>query len=502
MTGCGSTRGESVTLEPLRLWHAATVRPTPSVSIARESPRGAGSSGPWTVAARGQSQNGHAASVSRTWRWHPSQSVSARMARRYQNARRGAGLTRARRRATTTAMRDLTLAERLLARVAEISRRGDVIVHTNSGSWGGRIGRWKEHLPEDMFAFYERLNGLVFHYAFADAPDDWNGFALLALDEDGKKVIDPRTRYLRLPRQAASRYPGHFFQPGAVSPATESLFFLGDDAAWGVLLLRDGDAVRFRRWDNDGFLHAMPDTFTAVIERLIDNGFAHTWAYDAHPDTDRVRARLATPTAGRETFALEVLAREEASASAMRRAVLDGFDDETLDKVVRALGLAKATKGAAREAKVAAVDAACAEPVGEKAALAAMRATGHRRPSAEGFARRFVVGSGTLAKLSLRLRYAPGVKPVILEQATLVRVLDALPGVDVGADFPGPRALIQCAYPPKCGIWWSPFVNYHEENENEAYTAMRYEVTLPAARAAGLEAGRTYASTALPSVEG
>lgn len=399
-------------------------------------------------------------------------------------------------------MRDLTLAERLLARIAEISRRGDVIVHVNTGSWGGRVGRWKDTLPTDMLAFYERLNGFVFHYAFTDAPDDWHGFALLALDEDGKKVIDPKSRSLRIPRQVASRYPKHFFQDGALGPGDEVLFFLGDDAAWGVLMLGAGESARFTRWNNDGDLHAMPDTFTAVIERLIANGFAHTWAYDSHPESDALRARLAKPAPERETYALEVLSKEELSESDARRAMIAALDDDAVDKLVRAFGLAKECKEASRDEKIAAVDLACTRPVDDKAALAAMRATGHKKPTRELFDARFLIGAGPLARLSLRLSHAPGVTRVILEEATLVRVLDTIPGVDVASSFPAPRALLQCAYPPKCRIWWSPFAEHAYETENEAYTTMRFKVALPASRVTGLEAGRTYASSALPSVEG
>lgn len=400
-------------------------------------------------------------------------------------------------------MRDLTLAERLLARVAEISRRGDVVVHVNTGSWGGRVGRWKDTLPADMLAFYDRLNGFVFHYAFTDAPDDWHGFSLLALDEDGKKVIDPKSRSFGLPRQVASRFPKYFFQDDALRPDEDVLFFLGDASAWGVLMLGAGDDACFTRWSNDGDLHAMPDTFTAVIERLIANGFAHTWAYDNHPVAAAVRARLATPAPARETYALEVLSKEERSESAARRAMIAALrEDDAVDKLVRAFGLAKACKEASRDEKIAAVDVACTRPVDDKAALAAMRATGHKKPTRALFDARFLIGAGPLARLSLRLRHAPGVTPVILEEATLVRVLDTIPGVDVASSFPAPRALLQCAYPPKCRIWWSPFAEFTYETENEAHTTMRFTVALPASRVTGLEVGRTYASSALPSVEG
>ncbi len=344
-------------------------------------------------------------------------------------------------------MRDLTLAERLLARVAEISRRGDVIVRVNTGSWGGRVGRWKDTLPADMLALYDRLNGFVFHYAFTDAPDDWHGFSLLALDEDGKKVIDPKSRTLSLPRQVASRFPKHFFQSDALGPDENVLLFLGDASAWGVLMLGAGESARFTRWNNDGDLDPMPDTFTAVVERLITNGFAHTWAYDNHPEAAAVRARLATPTPDRETYALEVLSREELSESDARRAMISAHrKDDVLDKLVRAFGLAKTCKDASRDEKIAAVDLVCTRPVDDKVALAAMRATGHKKPTRELFDERFLIGAGPFARLSLRLRHASGVTPVMLEEATLVRVLDTIPGVDVASSFPAPRALLQCAH--------------------------------------------------------
>ena len=41
----------------------------------------------------------------------------------------------------------------------------------------------------------------------------------------------------------------------------------------------------------------------------------------------------------------------------------------------------------------------------------------------------------------MRLRHAPGVTPVILEEATLVRGRDTIADVDVAWNSPAPRAL-------------------------------------------------------------
>jgi len=399
-------------------------------------------------------------------------------------------------------MRELTLAEKLLARVGEISRRSDVVVRNLSRSWGGPIGRWKDTLPADMFALYSRLNGLVFHYSFKDQPDSYHGFQLLALDADGKKVIDPRRATLRIPRQAAKRYPDHFFQQGAVEPTEDVLFFMGSDDAWGVLMLGAGEGARFVRWDNDGYTHAMPATFTQVIERLIDNGFAHTWAYDSHPESAAVRERLAKQVELRHSFDIVVHSRAELSESAYRLRFLSPFDDATVGKIAKALG--KPPKDASREALVALIDEACSKPeaVSDKSAVAAMKATGHRKPTRELFVERFAAGSGPLVELELTLRYKKSEIPFATDPDTLVRALDCLEGSRVGEGYPGVRSMLQYEYPPKSRIYFSPFLSYDcDYPKKGAPQELRYKLLMHGWRAAGLEADKTYPSTALSAVE-
>jgi hypothetical protein len=400
-------------------------------------------------------------------------------------------------------MTDLSLAEKLLARIGEISRRSDVIVRNQSNVWGGPIGRWKDTLPADMLAFFTRLNGLVFHYAFKDQPDHQHGFALLALDSDGKKVIDPIARAYRIPRQAAKRYPAHFFQPGEVQPETDVLFFFGSDDAWGVIMVGAGQDATFRSWDNDGFTKPMPATFTQLIERLMDNGFAHTWSYESHPDTDAVRERLARKVPERHSLDVVVHSRTELSAAGHREKFLARFDDDAIAKMARALG--KPPKSADRAALLAVIHTACgdADSVTDKAAVAAMRATGHKKPTRELFIERFVPGDEALVELDLTLRYVKSEIPFALDRVTLVRALDSLPGSRFAEDFPGPRELLQCTYPPKDGIFFHPWLACEtDEVDDPSPTEQRYKRLVARSwRATGLEAGKTYACTALPAVE-
>lgn len=399
-------------------------------------------------------------------------------------------------------MRDLTLAEKLLARIGEISRRSDVIVREQSYSWSGPIGRWKDTLPADMFAFYERLNGLVFHYSFKDKPDSYHGFRLLALDTDGKKVIDPLVRQLRVPRQAAKRYPKHFFQEGEITPEAEVLFFLGSDDAWGVLMLGAAESATFRRWDNDGFTKPMPATFTQVIERLIDNGFAHTWAYEQHPETDAVREQLSRKVPERHSFDIVVHGRKETSADEFRAKKLAALDDGAVTKIAKALG--KPAKDADRTALVSLINAACADAnaLPEKAALAAMKATGHKKPTRELFIERFAVGSDPVVELDLTLRYIKSEIPFATDPDTLARALDSLPGARVAEDFPAPRVLLQCEYPAKARIYYRPWLECdYEYPKSASPKEIRYKLVMHGWRATGIEEGKTYACTALAAVE-
>jgi len=169
-------------------------------------------------------------------------------------------------------MSNLTLAQRLLVRIGQISQRSDVIVQAQSPSrsGGNRLNKWQSKLPADMYAFYQAINGLKFHYAFADAPDHWHGLEFVALEEDGRKMIDTFRNIYRIPHQAAKKYPAYFFQDGEVDPNTPVLFFFGDDSGWGIIMTGEGPNASFPHWDNDGYLKDRGTSFTGVLEKPLD----------------------------------------------------------------------------------------------------------------------------------------------------------------------------------------------------------------------------------------
>ncbi len=401
----------------------------------------------------------------------------------------------------------LSLAQRLLARIGELSERSDVIVHQHSHSWSNRVGKWAGKLPADMLAFYQELNGLVFRYAFADEPDAWHGLEFLALDEGGKKTIDTWRRVYRLPHQAVKRYPSFFFQEGSLSPSEPALFFFGDDSGWGIIMSGNGEDVRFHHWDNDGFLRPLGTSFTALVERLIARGFAHTWAYsDTHPDTDAVVARLATPAPLRATFEIAVEAREELTADQERRKKLEALDQASRDKLLRALGLGKglATRGA--EEKLEALAAACAttEGMDDKSGKAAMAAMGLRNRSLEDFRAWWWTDGKPRVRVQVKIQALEEHPPTQREEGTLVRALHAIPDLRVTAGFPGAPEVLRYMLPlRRIKMHWTPF---EASKSIEGWTNARkpsatYELVLSPAQAQGLESGKTFTSTGLASVE-
>lgn len=397
--------------------------------------------------------------------------------------------------------RELTLAERLIVHAGALSRRSDIVVRTRSAPWSGPIGRWQSVLPRDMFEFYSQINGLSFGYSLADDPDGYNGFALIALLEDGKRTVDTVSRQYRIPRQKAKRYPEYFFQPGEIDPETEVLFFFGSDDAWGILMLGEGPDASFAQWDNDGFVKRLPWTFTELIERLIDNDFAHTWAYDSHPETAAVKAAIARPHARRTTFELDVHAIERVSAAAYRANSLARLSDEALLKFAKAF--AKPPKNATREQCLALIEEGLADPsaVTEKQAAAAMKATGHRKPTLALFAERYALGVAAIANLDATLHYVGDAKEVYLEPSTLLRALDAIDGVTVGESLGLPPGLVQYVYPPRWSVYSASFLSCEYDFDAPVDArSKRFRVSARAEQLAPLEAGKRYPSSALASV--
>lgn len=406
-------------------------------------------------------------------------------------------------------MSALSLAQRLLVKIAEISERGDVIVHQQSRSWSGPLGKWASKLPADMMAFYEECNGLVFRYAFADKPDEWHGLELLALDSDGKKVIDSYRRTFRIPRQSAKRFPEYFFQDGEVDKDAQVLFFYGSDDAWGILMIGEGEPATFHHWDNDGFVRFCEPTFTKLIERLMDRGFAHTALYsDSHPDTDAVVARLQRPAPPRPTFEITVNTRETLAAADLRRDALAAQRADDQERLLKALGDGKGLKGLSDADRLARLVAAFpAAPPDDALAVKLVRATGYKGSDptlAKGrFFELFPYSDEPLVQLQLTLKCLESRIPVQTQDETLVRALHGVPGLKVTEGFPGDPQLIRALYLTRWRVYWTPFLRAELVKAwgKGKRPAPSFQVVLRARQAEGLEAGKTYTSFGLPGAE-
>ncbi len=406
-------------------------------------------------------------------------------------------------------MSDMTLAQRLLVRIGQISQRSDVIVQQQSSSRAGgkRLNKWQSKLPADMYAFYQAVNGLKFTYAFVDAPDDWHGLQFVALDEDGRKTIDTFRNSYRIPHQAAKRYPNYFFQEGQVGPDTPVLFFFGDDSGWGLIMTGEKDVASFHHWDNDGFVKSRGNSFTDLIDKLISRGFAHTWAYsEDHPDTDAVLKHLAVPAEPRKTFEVTVESITQRSAEDMRTSMIAGWTEHLQDKVLRALGLTKQTKGLSATDKIALIEKTCGtmEGITDKVATAVMNALGFKKRNQDDFVAFFRCGAGPVASVKLRVEYLDGPIPLQPYENVLPRVLHHVEGFHVTDGIPYPPELLSYTNPQRHDLHWTPFLScsWDYEFKGEKNKTATFEVTLDALRTEGMEVGKTYPSTALPSVEG
>jgi hypothetical protein len=406
-------------------------------------------------------------------------------------------------------MSNLTLAQRLLVRIGQISARSDVIVRQQSSSRAGgkRLSKWQSKLPADMYAFYQSLNGLTFHYGFVDSPDSWHGLEFVALEEDGRKTIDTFRNTYRCPHQAAKRYPNYFFGEGELDPNATVLFFFGDDSAWGIIMTGEGENASFHHWDNDGYVKYRGNSFTELVEKLIARGFAHTWAYsETHPETEELLNRLAIPSPPRKTFNLTVEALEERSASDMRLALVSSWSEEIRDKVLRALGTTKQAKGLSSAEKIAFIATSCEsiETITEKVATAVMNAVGYRKNTRDEFAQFFRCGAGPVTMAKLRVEYIDGPIPLQPYEDVLLRVLHDIEGFHVTDGLPWPKEVLSYTNPTRHGLHWTPFIScsWDYEFKGDKNKIATFDVVMDAARAEGMEVGKTYASTALPSVEG
>jgi hypothetical protein len=395
----------------------------------------------------------------------------------------------------------MTLTHRLVTRIAQLARRSDITIHELRSTSGSSLTKWESVMPPDMYAFYKSLNGITFYYGIDGEADSWHGMRFISADKDGKKMFNVKGGYMYYtnPRKNGKKFGEYFFQD---PPDEDVTFFFGSDDAWGVLMLGTGASASFSKWDNDGFLNSMGSSFTAIVDQLIANNFAHTWAYDAHPDTEKLRALLAREVPLRKTFELTVEARADKSAHDLRLQRIGAATDPAIAKLIKLLGLPAPAKGATRADKVALITTACADlsHIDEETAAAMMTALKEHDRTRAGLRHYLQSGADQLSYLTLKLKHV--IKDATFSESseTLIRALAAIDGISFAHDLPVDPNLFQAVDLHRSGIPWQPLIglswDYSFKGRSGAKTAT-FEVVMDARRAEGLEAGRTYDSTAL-----
>lgn len=217
-----------------------------------------------------------------------------------------------------------TLAQRLFITMGRIASRSDVKIlerKVNTSGYPFKRKVWEKFLPEDMLAFYEAVNGLIYAWTFTDT-DDFHGPFMAALS-DGKKTINLRS----------GRYALPFIKVGSFGPLqTDSgtpidkklslLMFDGTDDAAGAVMLFDGESPQgVYAYDNDGYLTRIADDFGGAMELGLAVGFCHMYRSPSHPIPQEVARRLAEPVAPKKTGILEVTHIEECDTNGWRRAL-------------------------------------------------------------------------------------------------------------------------------------------------------------------------------------
>jgi hypothetical protein len=168
--------------------------------------------------------------------------------------------------------------------------------------------------------------------------------------------------------------------------------------------------------------------------------------------------------------------------------------------------MTKQAKGFSSAEKIAFIEKTCAsiESITEKVATAVMNAIGYRKRNREEFADFFRCTTGPVATARLRVEYIDGPIPLQPYENVLLRVLHHVDGFHVTDDLPWPKELLSFTNPQRHKLQWTPFIgcSWDYEFKGDKNKVAIFDVVMDAARAEGMEVGKTYASTALPSVEG
>lgn len=394
----------------------------------------------------------------------------------------------------------MTLAQEVLVWIGKIASRSDVKVEESRIRFGEKLSRWQEILPGEMLAFYNDINGLSFNFTLGD--DSWNGFTLLSLDPDGKQMYHPKTNYYKMPFAKAGSF-SHFLNDESeliIDKNDEVLFFIGDDSAWGAIMVRSANGIAYYDWDNDGFVTRFDGNFQDIIRQGIERHFGTNWIDEqVHPQNQKLIDKLSEPAKPLKTYELTVTEMEELDGPAYRNFYGRRAGSYFASKFRHALGqpafgpdTTDEEIGNWTEQTFADTSSFSADQV--KAVMKVAGGNKTKKAMAEFFR---MADAEPVVRLKLKLKKEYG---ELLSDSTeqLLRVLNGIENSVFCHDFPlHPDMIPYTNYRRFC--FYRPFIfdrnNAFEDGRNPR--EMIFDMVVTKERTAGLEPGKTYDSSVL-----
>ncbi len=431
-------------------------------------------------------------------------------------------------------MTNLTLAQRVLTTLGKIVERSDTSVAVWGNAESLRTGTWEKTLPADMFAFIRGLNGLALRYTMLGS-EGYHGPEFRALYEDGRQVMSPHMgNNFSLPRQRAGSYPDGFFAGTDLSPDDMVLLFYvddyepgGDNPSSGILMVHEGEDAEFYWWRKGELLEKLPGSFTEIIERGIEAGFARGWPGSDRPAADAVIAKLGEDVAPRMLFELEVESLEVLENQDYRRLLGAQLQARKFDGVMKALGRDERAEGLSQDQRGELIAECIADPGDFSAADAKkiMSALYAAKKTKKALVETFRLDHEPLAWARVRVRTLPAILTHTPEDFrapgdndwTLARVLHGIEGLHVTDDYPGHPDLLAYTSPMKADVEYKAYLKsewtvdderckefkpktYQVNSSGEKYSGVEalFQVLITETQAQGLEEGAIYESPALP----
>ncbi len=396
----------------------------------------------------------------------------------------------------------LSLKQRLFIWMGKMAKRSDIKVNVARVHIGDELRKWQDIIPEDMLKFYNGVNGVEFFYTGPDG--SYNGVCIVGLSRDSRNTFSAENMHYRLPYQKAKSYGEYFLNDNSeISPEADVLFFIGDDSAYGILLVNEDDKSLFYEWDNDGEVKLLPVTFTELIERGISRHFGiHWWQKEIHHENQKLIDALAIEPKQTKNFELTVDKIEELNESAYRKFLGSKLSKYILKKVYTALDK-EFNESITAEEKGIFVDKYFDDASVYKAPQikTVMKAFGNKKITKKAFVEYFRIGAEPVVKLNFTLKRVSGLIESDHIYDIIPRILYNLEFSNFFCDDEVDKDLINYTNLIRyfnSDVYLSFKNNFSANGDYDPKSEFSFELVVTKERAEGFEEGKTYDSYVLP----